>query len=383
MGWNRKIIMEDNNRLKLGNKASVIGICANIALSASKMIIGLMTGMISVVADGVNNLSDACASILSMIGFKLSSVPADDEHPFGHARYEYISGLAVSFLVLLAGEELFKSSIKKMFNPVEPDLSVVVFIVLAISIIVKLLMSVMYTRVAKIIDSTTILAAAADSRNDCLSTGAVLIASLITYFTGFNMDSYMGLAVSVFVIVSGLGLVKDTIHPLLGSTPDEHLVSNIEKKIMSYEGVLGTHDLMVHDYGPGHCFASVHVEVPAERSVLECHEMIDAIEQNFLDTEHIHLVIHYDPIVTSDSAVGELREYLKNAAKNIDKSLTIHDLRIVPGEDNTNVIFDCVVPHSCPVKEADIIDMLKKKLKESYPNHTAVIKIDHSFVSMN
>ena len=375
--------MGESERLKLGNTVSIIGICCNIFLSAAKMLIGLMTGMISVVADGVNNLSDAGASILSLIGFRLSSVPADDEHPFGHARYEYISGLAVSFLVMLAGVELFKSSIKKLIYPEKVNLSVLVFGILILSILVKIVMSTMYFTAAKKIDSSSIMAAAADSRNDCISTGAVLVASLITYFTGFNLDAYMGLAVSVFVIVSGLGLVKDTIQPLLGATPDEKLVKRIENKIMSYDGVLGTHDLMVHDYGPGHCFASVHVEVPAQRSVLECHEMIDLIEQDFMASEHIHLVIHYDPIVTDDSAVGELRAYLEASIKDIDQSLSIHDLRIVPGEENTNVIFDCLVPRSCKIEEAKIIDRIKLKLKESYPNHTAVIKIDHSYVSLN
>jgi len=375
--------MNESERIKAGNTVSLIGICLNLTLAIMKLLIGIASGMISIIADAVNNLSDAGASTVSLIGFKLSSRPADDEHPFGHARYEYISGLVVSFLVMLAGVELFQDSVKKLISPEPADLSIVTFIILALSIMVKLGMSLLYGKVGSKIDSATILAAAQDSRNDCISTGAVLIASLIMYFSGIDLDAIMGILVALFVLYSGIGLVRDTIKPLLGTTPDEEVVKDIEKKIMSYEGVLGTHDLMLHDYGPGHFFGSVHVEVPAERNVLECHEIIDQIEMDFLQNDHINLVIHYDPIVTSDERVGTIRHYLKEEAAKIDSSLTIHDLRIVPGEDNTNVIFDCVVPHSCKVNEADIVKELSKKLAKEFPKHTAVIKVDHSFVSLN
>lgn len=373
----------EENRAKYGQLSGIIGIFCNILLAVSKLVVGLVSGMISIIADSVNNFSDAASSIISLVAFKISTRPADDEHPFGHARIEYISGLAVAFIVMVAGFELFKESIRKIIEPSEIAFSGVMFVVLGLSIAVKLGMAVFNYRLGRKIKSTVVLATAADSRNDVIATSTVLAATFISYFTGKNLDGIMGLLVALFVLYSGIGLIHDTIKPLLGTTPDDDLVENIETKIMGYEGVIGTHDLMVHDYGPGHCFASVHVEVPAERNILESHELIDRIEQDFLNDCEIQLVIHYDPIVTSDEAVKTIRHYLKDCAKDIWEGLSIHDLRIVPGEANTNVIFDCVVPNSCPVKEERICDLLKDKLREEYPNHTAVIKVDHGYVSLN
>ena len=301
---------------------------------------------------------------------------------FGKAAL-VLGGLVVAFLVMIAGVELLKSSITRVFHPEDIEFSVLMFVILIISVVVKASMAGFYLISGKKIGSPTILAAAADSRNDVISTSSVLIASFISYHFGVNLDGYMGMFVAAFILVSGIDIVKDTIKPLLGTTPSEELVNEMEQKILSYEGVLGTHDLMVHDYGPGHCFASVHVEVPAERNVLECHELIDKIEQDFEEEKGIHLVIHYDPIVTSDEEVGSIRSYLKKEATKIDSSLSIHDLRIVPGEKNTNVIFDCVIPMSLKKEENRICEELKNKLTEKYPDHTAVIKIDHSFVAVN
>lgn len=374
--------MEDE-RNKIGKRISLIGIGSNILLAVIKMLAGLAAGMVSIIADSVNNFSDAAAGIISLIGFKLSSKPADDDHPFGHARFEYLSGLAVAFLVMIAGVELFKSGVDKLRNPEELNLSLVTFIVLIVSIAVKLGMAFMYNRTGKKINSGTVIAAGEDSRNDCISTSAVLISSLVSYFSGYNLDGIMCLLVSLFIIYSGIGLIKETITPLLGTTPEQELVEALEKKIMSYDNVLGTHDLMVHDYGPGHCFASVHVEVPAEKPVLECHEIIDKIE---LDVHHemgLMLVIHYDPIVTENEEVSSIRSYLAEEVKKIDESLTVHDLRIVPGEENTNVIFDCVIPASFAKREKEIVADIKHRVETAYPKHTAVIKIDHSFVSLH
>lgn len=373
----------DDNRNRAGMKAGIIGIICNIILASSKLVIGMMSGMVSVIADAINNTSDAVSSIVSLVGFKLASKPADEEHPFGHARYEYISGLVVSFLVLLAGVELLQSSFEKVLNPEEITYTWVMYLVLGLSIVVKLGMAIYNYSVGRRIRSETLLATGADSRNDVITTSVVLIAALVSMNTGINLDGVMGCLVALFIIWSGIGLVKDTIQPLLGTAPDEEKVKEIEQKILSYEGVLGTHDLMVHDYGPGRHFASVHVEMAAEQNVLECHELIDSIEQDFIINEGMHLVIHYDPIVTSDEAVGDIRGYLKKEAKEIWEKLTIHDLRIVPGEDNTNVIFDLVVPYGCPVEEAEVKRLLSEKLREDYPHHTAVIKVDHSFVSVS
>ncbi len=372
-----------DERAKYGRLSGTIGIACNIVLAIAKLVIGIISGMVSIIADSINNFSDCASSIISLVGFKLAAKPADDEHPFGHARYEYISGLAVAVLVLIAGFELLKASVEKIIHPTEVEFSIALFIVLIISILVKAGMAVFNYRIGKKIKSSVILATAADSRNDVLTTSAVLIAALISYFANINLDGPMGVIVALFILWSGIGLIKDAIAPLLGETPDEELVKEIEAKIMSYEGVLGTHDLMVHDYGPGRRFASVHVEVPAERNVLECHEIIDKIEEDFHRERDLHLVIHYDPIVTADEKVGELRNYLKNQVLEIDSSLSIHDLRIVPGEKNTNVIFDCVIPYSCEVDESKVIEEINKRLHAKYPDHTAVVKIDHSFVTVN
>lgn len=374
--------MDSEERIKYGKIASLAGIACNIVLATAKLIVGIMSGMISVVADAVNNYSDGIAGVVTFVGFRLSLTPADDEHPFGHARYEYISGLVVAFLVMIAGVELLKSSIDKIIHPEELVFMIGLYIVLILSILAKLAMGLMYLRLGKKINSATLIAAFQDSRNDMIATATVLISSVISYYSGYNLDGIMGLLVALFILYSGVGLVKDTIKPLLGTTPDEALVDELENRILQYDGVLGTHDLMVHDYGPGHCFASVHVEVPAERNVLECHELIDRIEEEVSESMKLHLVIHYDPIVTTDEAVHTIREYLANEAKQIYEHLNIHDLRIVPGENNTNVIFDCVIPKSCPIAETEVVSLLKKKLEEKYPNHTAVVKIDHSFVSL-
>lgn len=372
--------MEDN-RAKYGQLSGMVGIACNIVLAGSKLLIGILSGMVSIIADAVNNFSDAASSIISLVAFKISTRPADDEHPFGHARIEYISGLAVAFLVMIAGVELLKSSVEKIIEPSEIKFSIALFVVLIFSIAVKTGMAIFNYRLGKKINSTVVLATAADSRNDVIATSAVLVASLVSYFAAVNLDGIMGILVALFVLYSGIGLVHDTIKPLLGTTPDDELVENIQKKIMGYEGVLGTHDLMVHDYGPGHCFASVHVEVPAERPVLECHEIIDQIEQDFKNDCQIELIIHYDPIVAFDEKTKNVRSFLKKEVKTIWEGLSVHDVRTVPGEKNTNLLFDCVVPNSCPISEAEVCEKLKSIIRAEYPDHTPIIKIDHSYVS--
>lgn len=373
----------DNKRGKIGSASGIIGIVCNILLASAKLVAGIMSGMMSVIADAINNYSDAVSGIVSLIGFKMGSKPADDEHPFGHSRYEYIAGLIVAFLIMIAGIELLKEGILKIVHPAQVTYSALVYVVLIVSIVIKAGMSLMNYTLSKAIDSTLLLAVAEDSRNDVITTGAVLLAALASKYMGYNLDGIMSVLVAAFVLYSGCGLVKDTIEPLLGTTPDAAFVDAVEEKILSYDKVLGTHDLMVHDYGPGRRFASVHVEVPAESDVLECHEIIDTIEQDFLEDMGLHMVIHYDPIVTSDEAVGSIRTYLANQAREIHEDMTIHDVRVVPGDGNTNVIFDCVVPYTCKITEEAIRQEFANRLIKKYPNHTAVVKIDHSFVSLN
>ena len=372
----------EQERNRLGKLTGFVGIICNTFVATAKLVIGILSGAISIIADSINNFTDAVSSIVSYIGFKLSSKPADEGHPFGHARYEYISGLTVSFIVLVAGAELLISSIKKIVTPEATEYSIALFIVLAISILVKIGMALFNFIINKKVKSKTIKATIIDSISDSIATSIVLIGAIVSYKTGYNLDGYLGVAVSILVLYSGIKLIIETSSSLLGAAPSNELVNEIQKKIMSYDKVLGTHDLMVHDYGPDHCFASVHVEMSAEEDVLECHEIIDSIERDFLENNRIHMVIHYDPISTSEELVGELRQYLQQEVSKIKDGLSIHDLRIVKGENNTNVIFDCVIPHEYEKDENIIKARISKVLKDKYPNCSAVINIDHSFVSM-
>ena len=365
-----------------GKLAGWTGILCNLLLFAGKLIAGLLSGSVSVTADAVNNLSDASSSIISLLGFKMASKPADSEHPYGHARYEYLSGLLVALLILVIGVELLKSSIGEIIAPSGVDFSWLTFGILMASILVKLWMAMFNKKIGKIIDSQAIIATAADCRNDVISTLAVLAGNVIAVLTKVELDGWMGTAVALFILYSGVGLVKDTISPLLGSAPDPELVKMIEKKIMSYPHVMGTHDLMVHDYGPGRQFASVHVEMAAEDDVLESHDIIDNIERDFKENEGIHMMIHYDPIVTKDEVVGNMRKWLSELVKSIDTVLTIHDLRIVPGKTHTNLIFDCVVPPEFGMTGNEVKDEIAKRVRSEYPDHFCVITIDESFVSV-
>ena len=371
--------MEDE-RARYGKLSGTIGLCCNILLAVSKLIIGLISGMVSIIADSVNNFSDSASSVVSLIGFKLASKPADEDHPFGHARYEYISGLIVAFLVLIAGVELLKTGVDKILHPTAIDFSVALFVVLVLSILVKLGMAIGNFKLGKKIKSQVIIATAEDSRNDVVGTSAVLIAAIVSYIWNVNLDGIMSVLVALFILYSGINLVKDAIEPLLGTTPDPEFVKELEEKVLSYEGVLGIHDLIIHDYGPGRRFASVHAEVPAEKDVLECHEIIDRIEFDVKREMKMELVIHYDPIVTNDPHVNELRDFIVTKVKAINEKLSVHDIRIVPGEENTNVIFDMVVPFDIKDNEKNYIHAIRREIREKYPDHTAVINIDHSYV---
>ena len=370
-------------RTAYGNLASWVGIFCNLLLCAGKFLAGTLSGSISIAADAVNNLSDASSSVVSLIGFKLGARPADDEHPYGHARFEYLAGLAVAVMVLVIGVELLKSSVEKILDPAPVTFSWVAMAVLAVSIAVKLWMSVFNRTVGKRINSGSLIATAADSRNDVLTTSAVLIASLISHFAKVELDGWMGAAVALFILYSGVGLVKDTIDPLLGLAPDPELVQHIHDKIMSYPGVLGTHDLMVHDYGPGRQFASVHVELAAEDDVMASHELIDDIERDFLKNDRLPVVIHFDPIVTSDAQVGDMRRWLAEAVRTIDPSLSIHDLRMVPGVNHTNIIFDCVTPSGFAMSSARLKEAIAQLVSEKDPNYRCVITVETSFAAVH
>ncbi len=374
---------EDRNvRILYGKFSSWVGIFCNVFLFIGKLIAGTISGSVSVIADAVNNLSDASSSIISLFGFKLSSRPADEEHPFGHGRYEYLSGLMVSFLIMVIGLELFQTSIEKILHPTDVHFHIFICAIMLASIAVKLWMAAFNRKIGKLIHSQTLIATAADSRNDVISTTAVLLAAIISHFTHLNLDGIMGLGVAIFILYSGFGLTKETLDPLLGKAPDPEFVKAIKTKILSYPGILGTHDLIIHDYGPGRQFASVHVEMAAEEDSLKCHDLIDNIERDFKDEFHLHMIIHYDPIITNDSSVNNLRRWISEEVKKIDPALSIHDLRIVPGTTHTNVIFDCVVPSSIPISDDEIIRLISNAVSEKYPGYICIITIDSSFAAI-
>jgi len=369
-------------RAAYGRLSGVVGIVGNALLFLAKLLAGTLSGSISIVADAVNNLSDASSGVISLLGFKMAAKPADPEHPYGHARYEYLSGLGISVLILLLGLELLKTGVDKILHPSPLTFSVVAAGILVLSVPVKLWMAFFNRRIGRVIGSATLCAAAEDCRNDVISTSAVLVSMLLSHFFHWNLDGYIGVGVALFILYSGVGLIRETLDPLLGKAPDPARAEEIRQRILSYPGVLGTHDLMIHDYGPGRQFASVHVEVAAEENVLVSHDIVDNIERDFLAHEGLHMIIHMDPIATSDPELNDKRRWLAEMAAEIDPALSIHDLRCVPGPSHTNLIFDCVIPAGFPLSHAQVCARLRQCVSEKYPDHFCVITVDESYAAM-
>ncbi len=359
-----------------GKLAGAVGIVCNLLLFAGKLLAGILSGSVAVTADAVNNLSDASSSLVTLLGFKLAERPADEEHPYGHARIEYISGLVVAALILLIGAELAKSSFSKILHPETVEFSLLTLGVLVGSILAKLWMALFCRKLGKRIDSTTLLATSADSRNDVISTAAVLVGCLVGYFFDVKLDGYIGMAVALFIIWSGCSIAKDTINPLLGERASEELVRNISDLILSHEKILGIHDLMVHDYGPGNCFASVHAEMDSAEDPLICHDIIDDIERDALRELQVHLVIHYDPIVTDDEELNAARALVEQEIKSIDESLSLHDFRMVRGPGHTNLIFDLVIPYSMEDRKAELKARIDERLQRQDRKYYTVITFD-------
>lgn len=367
-------------RESYGKLAGVVGILCNALLSAAKIIAGWLFKSVSILADGVNNLSDATSSLVTLIGFKLSGRPADKEHPFGHARMEYVAGLVVAFFIVLVGFDLSKSSFDKIIHPEAANFSVISIVILALSILLKLWMFFFNRKVGKIIDSTTLEATAADSRNDVLMTSAVLICAIVSKLTGFAMlDGIVGLGIAVFIIISGVKLVSETLSPLLGEAPNKELVTDILEKLRGYDGVLGVHDLMVHDYGPGRCFASVHVEMDAKNDILKSHDVCDNIERDFQE-EGISLVVHLDPIITDDEEINELKKLTAKLLASMGYGITMHDFRVVKGYTHTNLIFDIVVPFDCKLPDDDLKSAIQQMVQEQSEKLFTVINIDRNYI---
>ncbi len=376
---NYKDVENHHVREAYGKLAGIVGIISNIILFIIKFTVGILFKSISVTADAVNNLSDAGSSIITLIGFKLSGKPADAKHPYGHARMEYITGLVVSFIIILLGVELTKTSFDKVLHPEESVFSYLTIFVLIISVLMKLWQGMFNKKVGKTIHSTAIEATAADSINDVVATSAVLLSTIIAKWTGIHLDGYMGVLVAVFILVSGVKMIGETINPLLGMAPDQEMVDHINQKIMSYDTVLGIHDLVVHNYGPQRCFASVHVEVPASQDILISHDIIDNIERDFARDMDIHLVVHLDPIVTDDETTNLLKAQVKHIVKDISPDLSIHDFRAVVGVSHTNLIFDVCVPFSVKMSDAEITGLISRKVKEINPTYYTVIVVDRSY----
>ncbi len=378
-----KLFIKDKDNVKdpkvrhaYGVLMSIVGIVTNLVLSLLKLVFGTLCGSIAVTADALNNLSDAGSQIISLISFKISSKPADRDHPFGHARIEYVASMIVSFLVLIVGWELMSESIAKIINPVRADFSNAVIIVLCISIVGKLWLGFSGKRMAKRIGSSVIRATSADSLSDAIATSAVLVSALICRFTGFQTDAYMGAIVSVIILIAGIKILNDTKNSILGSPPDPEIIEAIKEVTSEYPEILGIHDLVVHNYGPGNTIASLHAEVDGKEDVYLIHDVIDNAEKKLYEQLGVRATIHMDPIVTGDERVNELRALTLEAVKQIDSRLNIHDFRFVQGPTHSNLIFDITVPFEVKIPNENIIELTQKKISEINPDFFAVITVD-------
>lgn len=387
-----RLFVKDSENIKdpdvrgaYGALAGIVGIICNILLSGAKMFIGILSASVSITADALNNLTDAGSSIVTLIGFHLSKKPADEEHPFGHARFEYLSGLAVAAMIIIIGFQLLKTSIEKIINPVHVEFSKILVIVMAISVLGKLWLFLFNKKIAKKISSSTISATADDARNDVITTASVLAAAIVAEVSSINLDGYVGVVVALFIFISGIKTAKETISPLLGAPADEELVKLISDSILHYDHrILGIHDLVVHDYGPGQRFASVHAEIDRNEDVMTAHEILDNIERMFLEEHRIQMVIHYDPIVTDDEELNKMKAVVMEELSEIDKRFKIHDFRMVKGNEHTNLVFDLVIPREYDKKQTEIKAMLDKKLENDDHKYYTVITFDlESFNTMN
>lgn len=377
---NHEDIKNPKVRDDYGKFAGIVGIISNAILCIMKILIGLVSGSIAIVADGINNLADGASSIITFIGFKLASMPEDEEHPYGHARIEYLAGMAVSVMILMVGFELGKSSVDKIFNPTPLEFSWTVVIVLLVAIAIKVWQAVFNISTGKKINSLALIATGTDSRNDVISTIVVLAGVLIGHFFNVQIDGILGLAVAAFIFWSGITLIKETISPLLGEAPDDEIVQQIHEMALKYDGVLGIHDLVVHNYGPGKVFASIHIEVDAAVDVMESHDMVDLIEKDIASSLNIVITAHMDPIDTKNPNREPLAHIIVKTIAETEGVLSYHDLRIVPGKTHTNVIFDLVLSPECRTCRNELKELFAKKIAEYDPNYLCVIDFDINYV---
>ena len=367
-------------RFRYGIAAGFFGVVSNVLLFLAKAVIGFLSCSLTVVADAVNNLSDAGSSVVTLFAFKMSAKPADQKHPYGHARFEYVAGLFVAFLVLAIGVMLLKSSVEKIFHPTETVVTWITYLVLSIAILMKVTQMLLYLDFGKATQSEALKASGADSRNDVISTTAVLIASVIMQTTGLNIDGYAGLAVSLFIIVSGAKLIKETIDPLLGMSPGSELVETIRSRLLSFDGVLGIHDLSVHSYGAAQIYAVVHVEVDAEEDAMKSHDLVDNIERDFKKDLDIRLTIHTDPVLYGDEETDAYKAKVKQTLAGLNDKISIHDFRIVKGPTHVNLVFDVLVPYDVKETDAEMRQALEKAFADEPRPCYFVFEIDRSAV---
>ena len=363
-------------RDKCGRVAGAVGIVTNFLLFLMKIIVGTVFHSVSVTADAVNNLTDSGSSVVTLIGFKMASKPADEKHPFGHARIEYLSGVIVSFIVIFLGLQLGMSSVEKILTPEENALTPVALVVLVISILAKLWQCLFYRKVGRMIKSESVEATSKDSRNDVIATSVVLLGAVITMLTGVNLDGYMGAAVALFIVFSGVQLTISTADPLLGQAPEGELVQTITEKMLSYPGIIGMHDLAVHNYGVGRCFASAHCEVDAKNDILVSHDLIDNIERDFSRDLCIHMVIHLDPVIVGDARTDALHCKVQSLVTALYPTVTIHDFRVIWGVTHSNIVFDAAVPFSVKDSDAVITQKLEAEIQKLDPDYRTVVTID-------
>ena len=363
-------------RASVGKLAGITGIVCNCILFLGKLMAGILAGSVAIIADAVNNLSDASSSVVTLLGFRLAQMPADQDHPYGHARYEYLSGLMVAVLILVIGVELVKSSVGKIIHPEAVDFSVITVVILVCSVLMKLWMSKFFGFLGKQINSLTLQATSVDSRNDVISTIAVLLGCLVGYLLDVNIDGYVGLAVAVFILYSGFHMVKETISPLLGEQADPELVEKIKVLGYSHGEVLNVHDLLVHDYGPGRCFASIHAELSARLDPMEVHDIIDKIECETLDELNVHLVIHYDPVLPDDDEWAEMRTVMGEILTEIAPEVSMHCFRMVGGAKQKNLVFDLMVPYDSSKPNWVLKQEIDRALMIREKHYGTVIRFD-------
>ena len=367
-------------RKSYGNLGGLVGIACNLILFTIKLIAGILSGSIAITADAFNNLSDMGSSVVTLLGFKLASKSPDKDHPFGHGRMEYMSAFIVSVVIIVVGFELLTSSIEKIFNPEDIHVNAVTLVVLIISIIVKFWLGIFNNKLGDIINSSALKATAKDSINDVVATSAVLLTSLISMAFGLNLDGYVGVLVAIFIMYGGFSTAKEMLSPLLGTQPEPELVSEIKSAVLENDAFVGMHDLIVHDYGPGRCFASLHVEVPDTVDVISCHEIIDACEKAVFEKTGVEIVIHMDPIATECEKRNAIASILNEILPLIDSRLHYHDLRIVDGEKRVNIIFDIVKPYEVEMSDREMIDVIQAKLSEIDATFVCVINIDREYL---